>query len=135
MNNTFVVEQVVGVTLTFGIGAVTAWVLRKHSAASRHMVWWLAASAALLLPLASLLKPAGTPTVIRPALQSDIVVTTTLPIGEPTTNSAQIAVAAWLTGFGLLFGRLCLGLVRSSRRKHSSQPVSLRVLSPARKSG
>ena len=57
--NMFVVEQIVGVTVVFGIAALAAWVLRKHSAASRHMVWWLAASAALLLPLASLVKPAG----------------------------------------------------------------------------
>jgi TonB family protein len=125
MNNTFVVEQIVGVTVVFGTAALAAWVLRKHSAASRHMVWWLAASAALLLPLASLVKPQGTPTIIRPAMQSDIVVTATLPASEPTTNGGQVVFAAWLAGFGLLFGRLCLGLVRSSRRKHSSEPAAI----------
>jgi hypothetical protein len=63
----FIAEQVAGVTVVFAIAAGAAWGLRNYSAASRHMVWWLATLASLLVPVASFVT--GTPCVIVTPLQ------------------------------------------------------------------
>jgi TonB family protein len=127
MEPRFFVEQAAGATVIFALATVAAWALRKHTAAARHMVWWLAASAALLLPLASLSKPAGTPSVILAPVPSMIVVAAT-PMPTPQSNgwmSKKVITAAWFIGFAIMAVRLIVGLGRVSHRKRRSLPCSV----------
>ena len=50
MFSKFVIEQVAGATIVFALAIGLSFLLRKHSAASRHFLWWLAAVAACSYP-------------------------------------------------------------------------------------
>jgi TonB family protein len=126
MDTRFLIEQATGVTVVFAVAGLAAWSLRKHSAAARHMVWWLAMLAALVLPIASRYKPAGAPTVIvAPAV-------TTVLVGpeadaQQALGIAEALLVAWAVGFLLMFARLALGIVRALRRRRASTPAPMSV--------
>ncbi len=123
----FLVEQAVGVTIVFTFAALAKVLLRKHSAASRHFVWWLAAAAALLVPVASFLKPAGAPTIIIAATPMEMTAFDATPDSAPSWTYVQAISTAWFVGFSLFFGRLLTGLWRASQRRKSSMASTLSV--------
>lgn len=127
MDIKFLVEQTVGVTVLFALATLAAWSLRKHPAAARHMVWWLAALAALLLPIASLLKPVGTPTMLVAPVRMEAVSVVVTGSGAANWSSTEALIAVWLAGFALMAARLLTGLYRSSRRRRASLACFLSV--------
>jgi TonB family protein len=127
MFSKFILEQTAGVTIVFAIAVAVSYFLRKHSAASRHFVWWLAILAALLVPVASFLKPAGAPTVIVSAAPIDTSAFAAPVDSGRSWTSTQAISAAWLAGFALFFARLIAGLIRASERRHSAIPSKISV--------
>ena len=111
------IEQAVGVTIVFTLATLISFLLQKHPAASRHLVWWLATVAALMVPIASLLKPAGAPTVIIAAAPISVSAFETLPDTAAGWTHLQVIATAWLVGFSLFFGRLLVGLRRAAQRR------------------
>jgi TonB family protein len=128
MDIRFVVEQTAGLTVIYALSAVIAWALHRNSAASRHMVWWLAAVAALMLPAASLLKPAGTPGVLVAPVQTGIVVAASGQADAvPGGGAIDVLAAVWLTGLLFTLGRLVTGIVRSTLRRRRATPSDIPV--------
>ena len=122
MDTKFVLEQAAGATVIFALAGLAAWVLRGQSAASRYFVWCLATIAALVLPLASLLKPAGSPAVlIAPVVESTYSITVGPDDGLWGWGSAQTLLAAWAVGFLLTGIRLANGVWQASNRRRLSQ--------------
>ena len=124
MDTRFVIEQTAGVTVVFAVAGLAAWSLRNHSAAARHLVWWLAMVAALVVPIASWYKPAGAPTMIV------MPVATTIVVGPETETLhaigiAEILLTGWVVGFLLMSARLVLGLIRAYQRRRDSTPSPL----------
>ena len=126
MDTRFLIEQAAGVTVVFAVAGLAAWSLRKQSAAARHMVWWLAMVAALILPIASQYKPAGVPTVIVAPIATTIVV-------GPEADAVQsvplevVLLGGWAVGFLLMGARLVMGLVRAYQRRRASTPAPMSV--------
>jgi TonB family protein len=89
------------------------------------MVWWLATLASLLVPVASFVKPVGTPSVIVAPLQVTTVVVSTEESAVRSLSLQEGLWIAWGVGFCLLLFRLGVGLVRSSQRRSSSSPSQI----------
>jgi TonB family protein len=119
MDTRFLIEQMTGVTVLFAVAGLAAWSLRKHSAASRHMVWWLALVAALVVPVASRYKPAGAPTVIVMPVATSVIVGPEAESAQ-AIGTAEILLAGWAVGFFLMFARLAMGVVRAHQRRRAS---------------
>ena len=127
MDSRFFIEQTAGVTVIFTLAALAAWMLRNHTAASRHMIWWLASVAALLLPAASLWKPVGAPTIVLAPSQASVM-TVAAAVKRPLPwTSADVITAAWLVGCAMLTARLLLGFVRVALRRRDSMPSEMHV--------
>ncbi len=120
MDTKFFMEQTAGATVIFAVAALAAWLMRSRTAASRHLTWWLAAVAALLLPVASLWKPAGTPRIIFTPTQTDVVAVAPAVNPVPSWTSSEVITAAWFVGCALLSARLILALVRVYLRRRAS---------------
>ena len=125
MDTKFVLEQAAGVTVIFALAGLAAYLLRGQSAASRYFVWCLATIVALVLPLASMLKPAGVPTVLVAPVQTTYSITVGPDAAGWWWTSAQTLFAAWAVGFVLTACRLSNGVFQASRRRRSSQPSSI----------
>ena len=74
------VDALIKVTLVLGIASAAALVLGRASAAMRHLVWTLALTSALVLPVLS---------VALPRWQLPIVLTTTPPAPTPRQPAAD----------------------------------------------
>lgn len=121
MDIKFYIYQILGVTAIFALAALIAWMLRKHTAASRHLVWWLATLAALALPATSLWKPAALPTVVLAPAQTRLVVATSAPLQQQSAwTSTEVLTTAWLVGFSVLAIRLMFALIHLVLRRRAS---------------
>jgi TonB family protein len=127
MNARFVLEQTAAVTIIFVLATLAAWLLRRQSAASRYFVWFLATFAALVLPLASWLKPVVAPAVLLIApVQSTISITVRPGDGAWWwLTSTQTLVVAWAVGFLLMLARLGLGIFRTAQNRRASHPSGI----------
>jgi TonB family protein len=127
MNATFALQQTAAVTVIFALAAVATWMLRRQSAASRYYIWFLASVGALTVPLASLIKPVVAPAVLlRAPVQSTFSITVRPDsFVWPWLTATHTIVAAWTVGFLLLFSRLLLGIVHTSRNRRSSAPSGI----------
>ena len=126
MDMKFVVEQVVGVTFIFAVAGLMGFLLRWQSAASRYMVWFLSMVAALLLPLASLLKPAGVPNMLVAPVRSTFDITVGPDDLGSWSISAQLLFIGWAIGFVLMAARLVWGNWQIHRRHRRAQPSGIR---------
>jgi TonB family protein len=126
MDTRFLIEQTAGVTVLFAVAGLAAWLLRKHSAAARHLVWWLAMVAALVVPIASRYKPAGAPTIIVAPNATTITVGPEADSVQPI-GVAEILLAGWTVGFALMLARLIMGLARAHGRRRGSRPAPISV--------
>ena len=96
--------------------------LRKASAAARSLVWTVAFSALLLLPLLSRLTPewsAPVPRAIGAELEPE-------PMIQPSTvrPGPDWAQWIWLLGAAGVFARFAVGTARIWRRTHRGKPIS-----------
>ncbi|HYI94090.1 MAG TPA: M56 family metallopeptidase [Bryobacteraceae bacterium] len=131
MDTKFFMEQTAGATVVFAVAALVAWLLRSHTAASRHLTWWLATIAALLLPIASSWKPAGAPQIILTPPPTNTVNIATVANQARSWTSAEVITAAWFVGCALVSARLILALVRVYLRRRSSTLSKITVDNPA----
>src|ERR1700736_4226604 len=75
-------------TAVLGVAWLIAFLLRRHSAAARHLVWTAAAAAVVTLPLLSISLPVlRLPMGAALAPAADIVVAAT---GQATRNNAGV---------------------------------------------
>lgn len=127
MNLQFAIEQTVAATVIFLLAALSAWMLRREAAASRYLVWFLAALAVLMLPLVSVLKPVAAPALVllspAPAMFS-IVVRPDMG-AQWWMTSAQALIAAWAVGFLLTLARLVMGVFRTRQNRRASSPSDI----------
>jgi beta-lactamase regulating signal transducer with metallopeptidase domain len=91
-------------TLLLSLAGLAALVLRRSSAAARHLVWASTLAGLLSLPLFVLLVPALPVTVPTPPSAA-------IPY-RPEANWSLILWAVWASGALAILGRLALGLVR-----------------------
>jgi HEAT repeat protein/beta-lactamase regulating signal transducer with metallopeptidase domain len=137
----FLIDAVIKATLLLAVAAATAAMLRRSSAASRHLVWTIALLAALMLPVLSVALPRWQvpvvtvgPTAVAAGESIDAAsrdmaarMFNRLQASTPTSGAAAttpnerpatmafswgaVAVVIWLVGAALILGRLLLGLV------------------------
>lgn len=93
-------------TLLVGVAGLAALVLRRASAATRHLVWLCCLSALVLLPLAALLTPAWQPSV-EPAAFLPQVARTVIVVSA----SGPASPIAWTTIALMIWGAVALLLI------------------------
>lgn len=121
----------------------TAWllaaILRRHSAAARHMVWTGAMASVVVLPLLSLSLPAWYPPLeptglvfrasggIAPEMLSK---PSAIAAGAPTAVTAQVrnwqlpVTAIWAAGTALMLLSIVVSYIGMARRRSAAAPFS-----------
>ena len=103
-------------------------VLRRASAAARHLVWVVAFAALLLLPALSAVVPRWTVTVpqsqIRPALSSKVHASATAA-STPVRAEIDWLVMVWLAGATLVLARFGVGTARVWLLTRRARPMSV----------
>ncbi len=137
---TFLSEVLVKGTILLLFAAVVALALRRASAATRHLVWTLALSAMLALPVLVLTLPAwevpifsSSPSVTaseatrihlesspNPMKDQPVQVTAARQPAKPAWPGAILFV--WAIGSMLLWARMAVGETRVGRLARRSQP-------------
>lgn len=140
---TFEIEPVLAlawkVTVVLACGALLTSMLRRRSAAERHMVWLLTAATCLVLPAANLLPVRGFESAIEIVVPSAIGGASITPPGTATANSTvtpqpqgsivPLAGALWSLGFLLVLAYFVAGRVILATRLHRNAipaPAKLR---------
>lgn len=140
---TFEIEPVLAlawkVTVVLACGALLTGMLRRRSAAERHMVWLLTAATCLVLPAANLLPVRGFESAIEIVVPSAIGGASITPPGTATANSTvtpqpqgsivPLAGALWSLGFLLVLAYFVAGRVILATRLHRNAipaPAKLR---------
>jgi TonB family protein len=134
MTSALLLELTFKITLLFGGAFTAARLMRRSSAASRHLVWMLATVSALLLPWLPKAAPRwrGFP---------DVSFTTGASAGAPVAAVAELAPTAWFAGTLLVLAHYAFAyirlafLVRRARAaagfRETPEPVSPFVWGPA----
>ena len=135
----FLIDSVVKVSILLAVAGVATTLLRRSSAASRHLVWTVALLAALALPALSGALPRWRVPMITLASSSGPVAalsddassrqmtarlferlgntaaaaaeTARAPMTTATVSWSTVGIVVWLGGTALLLGRLLLGLI------------------------
>ena len=136
----FVAETAVKASALLVVACIGALLLRKSSAAARHLLWTLAFAAVLTLPILSLALPAlSLPVADAPAF---IFRTTAnagaqpIPAAKPTravpgrlqTDPIDWRMALlffWVTGAGISFAQMLIGWLAIARLRREAFPLEV----------
>ena len=111
-------------TLLLCTAALAAHVLRRGSAAARHLVWCLALGGATALPLLALVVPGWKPAflaVLRPAETAWGMVPAAPAL--PSLSLAMALAVVWAGGAAVVLARLALGLRAAARLARHAEVV------------
>jgi TonB family protein len=111
-------ELALKATVLIALAGLASAVLRRSSAANRHLVWLSALSALVILPLTIVLTPAWRPGVpqaeaLAGAARTIVYVTAAAP--AKSLPWSTIALACWAMGALVLLARTTIAQIRASR--------------------
>lgn len=113
-------------SVVFTLTWVATLMMRRHSAAARHLVWTLGISAALLLPVLGAATPAlnlsmpADPVIVSvsdvtdalPVMAPETVPGTTDPVPDHSVSTTMMLAALWVGGTVVALIKLAVGLLR-----------------------
>jgi Zn-dependent protease with chaperone function len=97
-------------TLIIMVAAGAAWVMRRQSASTRHLVWSVGLAAALLVPMGHWLLPEWRIPVLGPIFPENV-------------PAPGLAVGVWIGGAILSLAWLLAGAARLARLAVSAEPI------------
>ena len=151
---TFAATVALKTTLVFVLAGALAFLLRRRSAALRHLVWSFAIAGAIALPIASALTPVTLPLLPAPAAAAaqtdadmppasdfardgedrvDVTGDQATPVGTPqdiaersalSFDASAALVLLWLAGVAVLLARFGVGLRRVRGMVRRASPVT-----------
>jgi HEAT repeat protein/beta-lactamase regulating signal transducer with metallopeptidase domain len=141
----FAASIAIKATILLGGAALLMPLLRRRSAALRHLVWSLALGGAVVLPFAAATLPVSIPLLPAPTAEAvrtpkldveapveanvpaivDDAISQATSVEAPTRlpDATTIALFAWLTGAVLFLGRFMLGVFRLRALVRRAVPV------------
>ena len=130
---TFIFGQALASVAVLLLASAICVVLRRSSAAHRHLVWLLALTALLWIPLCACLiapfVPRAQPSIAAPVVTVTAELAnrsqhTSSPPGSPRQIPwAAIAGLVWLIGSGVFMIRTAAGVLECERRRRGAVPA------------
>ena len=141
----FAASIAIKAAILFGAAALAIPLLRRRSAALRHLVWSLAIGGSVLLPVVAALTPVTIPVLPARAPSAVVAVDEQAdadphPVAEASRGAAApvepasessappmsrgvLLLVLWLAGAGLFIARFAIGMVRLRRMVKRAVPV------------
>jgi TonB family protein len=132
----FLLEWALKSTVVLACAGLASTLLRRRSAAIRHLIWLIAVAGVLLLPAASRLTPRWSASLpIRMQAPTDIPVTVVTVHGRaglPSVSASAVLVGLWLGGCAWVLIRRARSLARAWLAARAAAPFPAAGPAPVR---